>query len=50
MCRQEARRVRMVVRWRFDLTPYYGFAEDCVHWHAMAKAACDPYGCRCILI
>jgi coproporphyrinogen III oxidase len=28
----------------FDLTPYYGFTEDCVHWHAMAKAACAPYG------
>lgn len=25
----------------FDLTPYYGFDEDCVHWHQMAKAACD---------
>ena len=28
----------------FDLTPYYGFVEDCVHWHTQAKAACDPYG------
>lgn len=28
----------------FDLTPYYGFAEDCQHFHAMAKAACDPFG------
>lgn len=28
----------------FDLTPYYGFDEDCVHWHRMAKAACDPFG------
>jgi len=28
----------------FDLTPYYGFEEDCVHWHSMAKAACEPYG------
>ena len=28
----------------FDLTPYYGFDEDCVHWHRTAKAACDPYG------
>lgn len=28
----------------FDMTPYYGFAEDCQHWHAMAKAACDPFG------
>ena len=28
----------------FDLTPYYGFEEDAIHWHAMAKAACDPFG------
>lgn len=28
----------------FDLTPYYGFKEDCVHWHKTAKAACDPFG------
>ena len=28
----------------FDMTPYYGFAEDCKHWHEMAKAACEPYG------
>ncbi len=28
----------------FDLTPYYGFEEDCVHWHQTAKAACDPFG------
>lgn len=28
----------------FDLTPYYGFKEDCQHWHAMAKSACDPFG------
>ncbi len=38
----------------FDLTPYYGFEEDCVHWHRQAqaaagehygdlKAACDEY-------
>jgi len=38
----------------FDLTPYYGFEEDCVHWHEQAragtgehypqmKAACDEY-------
>ncbi len=26
------------------MTPYYGFAEDCVHWHQMAKAACEPFG------
>lgn len=28
----------------FDLTPYYGFEEDAVHWHQTAKAACDPFG------
>jgi coproporphyrinogen III oxidase len=28
----------------FDLTPYYGFDDDCVHWHREAKAACDPFG------
>jgi len=28
----------------FDMTPYYGFAEDCQHWHKTAKTACDPFG------
>lgn len=28
----------------FDLTPYYPFTEDCVHWHTQAKKACDPFG------
>ena len=28
----------------FDLTPYYGFEEDAVHWHQTAKDACDPFG------
>jgi coproporphyrinogen III oxidase len=28
----------------FDLTPYYGFKEDAVHWHQTAKQACDPFG------
>ena len=28
----------------FDLTPYYGFAEDAVHWHRLAKEACTPFG------
>jgi len=28
----------------FDLTPYYPFEEDCVHWHRTAKMACDPFG------
>ena len=25
----------------YDLTPYYGFEEDCIHFHATAKKACD---------
>ncbi|WP_456447018.1 oxygen-dependent coproporphyrinogen oxidase [Thiolapillus sp.] len=28
----------------YDLTPYYGFEEDCIHWHRTAKAACEPFG------
>jgi len=28
----------------FDLTPYYGFREDAVHWHKLAKEACTPFG------
>ncbi|MBQ0724865.1 MAG: oxygen-dependent coproporphyrinogen oxidase [Cycloclasticus sp.] len=28
----------------FDLTPYYGFEDDAVHWHQQAKKACDPFG------
>ncbi len=28
----------------FDLTPFYGFREDAVHWHQTAKAACMPFG------
>jgi coproporphyrinogen III oxidase len=28
----------------FDLTPYYGFTEDCVHWHQTAFNACAPFG------
>jgi coproporphyrinogen III oxidase len=28
----------------FDLTPYYPFDEDCVHWHQTAKDACEPFG------
>ena len=27
----------------FDLTPYYGFEEDAVHWHRTARAACEPF-------
>ena len=28
----------------FDLTPYYPFLEDVVHWHEVAKRVCDPFG------
>ena len=28
----------------YDLTPYYPFHEDVLHWHQTAKTACDPYG------
>ncbi|AMO54306.1 coproporphyrinogen III oxidase [Endozoicomonas montiporae] len=28
----------------YDLTPYYGFEEDCQHWHSTAKTACEPFG------
>jgi coproporphyrinogen III oxidase len=28
----------------FDLTPCYGFDEDCAHWHRAARAACEPHG------
>ena len=28
----------------YDLTPYYGFEEDCRHWHSTARDACAPFG------
>jgi coproporphyrinogen III oxidase len=28
----------------YDLTPYYGFEEDCQHWHQTAQQACAPFG------
>ncbi len=28
----------------FDLTPYYGFREDTVHWHRSARDICAPFG------
>jgi coproporphyrinogen III oxidase len=28
----------------FDLTPYYPFDEDVLHWHRTAQAACAPFG------
>ncbi|HEX2492752.1 MAG TPA: oxygen-dependent coproporphyrinogen oxidase [Steroidobacter sp.] len=28
----------------FDLTPYYPFTEDVLHWHRTAQQACAPFG------
>ncbi|CAI8301266.1 MAG: Oxygen-dependent coproporphyrinogen-III oxidase [Puniceicoccaceae bacterium MED-G32] len=28
----------------YDLTPYYGFEEDAIHWHRTAHEACEPFG------
>jgi coproporphyrinogen III oxidase len=28
----------------FDLTPYYGYEEDCVHFHREARRACEGLG------
>lgn len=28
----------------FDLTPYYGFEEDAIHWHQVAHSLCQPFG------
>ncbi|OAN12617.1 coproporphyrinogen III oxidase [Photobacterium jeanii] len=28
----------------FDLTPFYPFDDDCLHWHDTAKAICQPFG------
>ena len=28
----------------FDLTPYYPFLDDVVHWHSVAKSLCDRFG------
>ncbi|MCP5169485.1 MAG: oxygen-dependent coproporphyrinogen oxidase [Hahellaceae bacterium] len=28
----------------YDLTPYYGFDEDCQHWHQTAANACEHFG------
>lgn len=30
----------------YDLTPYYPFEEDCVHWHSVARNACEPFGAQ----
>jgi coproporphyrinogen III oxidase len=28
----------------FDLTPFYGFEEDVIHWHQTAFQLCQPFG------
>ena len=28
----------------FDLTPFYGFEEDAIHWHSVARTACQDFG------
>lgn len=28
----------------FDLTPYYAFHDDVLHWHRQARDACAPFG------
>lgn len=28
----------------FDLTPYYGFEEDAIHWHKTAYQTCSAFG------
>src|SRR5574343_42206 len=30
----------------FDLTPFYPFREDVLHWHRTARQACQPFGER----
>ena len=28
----------------YDLTPFYGFEEDAIHWHTVARSACSRCG------
>lgn len=28
----------------FDLTPFYPYQEDCVHWHSVCADICAPFG------
>ena len=28
----------------YDLTPFYPFEEDCIHWHTVAHQTCQPFG------
>ncbi len=32
-----------------DLTPYYGFAEDAIHFHRTCRGALSPFGADCYL-
>ena len=34
----------LVFRRGFDLTPFYPFMEDVIHWHTTARDACAPFG------
>lgn len=27
----------------YDLTPYYGYREDCIHWHQVAREVCSKH-------
>jgi len=27
----------------YDLTPFYGYEDDCIHWHCSAKKVCDKF-------
>ncbi|MDZ7645202.1 MAG: oxygen-dependent coproporphyrinogen oxidase [Woeseiaceae bacterium] len=31
----------------FDLTPYYPYHDDVLHWHRTAREACQPFGDDC---
>lgn len=31
----------------FDLTPYYPYEEDCIHWHRISQAACQTLNGHC---
>ena len=28
----------------FDMTPFYGYEEDAIHWHKTANEVCSPFG------
>ena len=47
----EARKENAEPVWWFgggmDLTPYYGFAEDAIHFHQTCKDALQPFGADC---